>query len=124
MCKRGNRRRNGIAAHEKARVRAVRETGQSWRAWAGLDLAWAGACRPAWVALGPQELGRAWVAPELAGVAADRRREREEKRRGRKGRKKRKREEKREIRERRRREKERKDFFFESRVFGGRNPII
>ena len=122
VCKQGNRRRNGIFAHERARVRAVRETGQSWRAWDGLDLAWAGACRPAWVALGPRELGRAWVAPELAGVAADRRREREEKRRGRKGRKKRKKRRKeRSPGERKKRERKRKNFEC-ARVFRRSKP--
>ena len=61
-------------------------------------------------------------APEFAGVAADRRREREEKRRGRKERKKREKKEKRETGRKERREKERKDFLFECSGFRRSKP--
>ena len=95
----------------------ARWVGAGGLGWAGSglgwpDRAWAGACRPAWVASGP----RAWVrrAPggalgsrlELAGVAADQRRERKEERKERK--KEKEKEKRRSVRERRRREEKRK----------------
>ena len=113
-------------------------------AWTGPDLAWAGACRPAWVAPRPRALGRApgcvahlvsrlgasraWSAglgaPELAGVAADQRREEErgEKRKKRKKEEK-KRGDKRDPGERKKRERKRK-ISSVLEFFGGRNPII
>ena len=95
-------------------------------AWTRPDLAWAGACRSAWVAPGPCALGRAWYvarwgarlgaspsSPELAGAASDWRRERKEKRRGRKERKKeeKKRREERGPGEKEKRERKRKKKF-------------
>ena len=118
----GNRRWNEFAAHERARVRAIREVGRSWRPELGWpDLAWAGACRSTWVGPGPCVLGRAWVrlalrpltwvcrsSPEwlLTRGEKGKRREEEEKEERRE-----KRGEKREIRERRRREREEKKNF-------------
>ena len=49
VCKRGNRRRNGVAANERARVRAVHKVGLGCRAWTGPDLAWVGRI---WLGLG------------------------------------------------------------------------
>ena len=91
-------------------------------AWTGPDLAWAGACRSAWVAPGcvtrlgrtpsaapGSRLCRAWVRAGDVGWAADRKREREERRKEEKE-EGREREKKREVRERGRRERGKEKF--------------
>ena len=114
-------------ARESSRTSCPRG-GSELAAWTGPDLAWAGACRSAWIAPGPRALGHAWVyacvtpgcAPETsAGLLTGREKG---KRGGRKKRKKEKKERRKERSGREKGEREEKENFECARVFRRSKP--